>query len=61
LRAPAGRKQPQLSANRTRDRLITRTLRTLGWRVLRLWEHELTRKNEPRLVRRLLSHLERTA
>jgi DNA mismatch endonuclease (patch repair protein) len=43
----------KISANRTRDRLVTRTLRTLGWRVLRLWERELTRKNEPRLLARL--------
>jgi DNA mismatch endonuclease (patch repair protein) len=27
--------------NRTRDRLVTRTLRAHGWTVLRLWEHEL--------------------
>ncbi len=43
----------KIAANRTRDRLVTRTLRRLGWRVLRLWEHELTRKNEPRLLARL--------
>ncbi|MDB6063854.1 MAG: mismatch repair protein Vsr [Pedosphaera sp.] len=27
--------------NRARDRLVTRTLRRLGWRVVRIWEHEL--------------------
>lgn len=43
----------KLSANKTRDALVTRTLRRTGWRVLRVWEHELTRKNEARLVRRL--------
>ena len=51
----------QISANRTRERLVSRTLRTLGWRVLRIWEHELARKREPRLVRRLLGHLGRSA
>jgi DNA mismatch endonuclease (patch repair protein) len=50
---PSGRKRPQISANRTRARLDTRTLRTRGWRVLRIWQHDLTRKNEPRLLRRL--------
>jgi DNA mismatch endonuclease (patch repair protein) len=43
----------KLSANKTRDRLVTRTLRKLGWRVLRIWEHELARKNEVRLLARL--------
>ena len=47
----------KLSANRTRDRLVTRTLRQLGWRVLRLWEHELKRRHEHKLMRRLLTHL----
>ena len=33
----------KLNRNRTRDRLVTRTLRKSGWRVLRIWEHELRR------------------
>jgi DNA mismatch endonuclease (patch repair protein) len=32
----------KLSTNKTRDRLVTRTLRKSGWRVLRIWEHDLT-------------------
>ncbi len=47
----------KLAANKARDRLVTRTLRQRGWRVLRIWEHELTRKNEARLMRRLESSL----
>ena len=43
----------KLSANKKRDRLVTRTLRRAGWRVLRIWEHELARKNEARLVQRI--------
>ena len=43
----------KISTNRTRDRLVTRTLRALGWCVLRIWEHELIRKNEPRRLARL--------
>ena len=43
----------KLSANRVRDRLITVTLRSRGWSVLRIWEHELARKNQARLVRRV--------
>ncbi|MGO9479107.1 MAG: very short patch repair endonuclease [Limisphaerales bacterium] len=36
--------------NKTRDRLVNRTLRQTGWRVIRIWECELTRKNEARLL-----------
>jgi DNA mismatch endonuclease (patch repair protein) len=43
----------KLEANTARDRLVTRTLRMNGWRVLRIWEHELARKNAARLVRRI--------
>ena len=31
----------KLTGNQTRDRLVTRTLRKGGWRVVRVWEHEL--------------------
>ena len=50
----------KFEANKTRDRLVTRTLRRSGWRVLRLWEHELSRKNEARAVRRILQSLSKT-
>ncbi len=43
----------KLEANKARDRLVTRALRQSGWRVLRIWEHELTRKWERRLIARL--------
>ena len=43
----------KFAANKSRDRLVTRTLRANGWRVLRIWEHELARRNELRLVARL--------
>jgi len=33
--------------------LVIRTLRAQGWRVLRIWEHDLARKREARLVARL--------
>jgi DNA mismatch endonuclease (patch repair protein) len=41
-----------------RDRLVNQTLRRAGWRVLRVWEHELAKKNEARLLRRLLPVLD---
>jgi DNA mismatch endonuclease (patch repair protein) len=43
----------KLAANKVRDRLVTRNLRAKGWRVLRIWEHELARNHEVRLVRRI--------
>ena len=43
----------KFAANRARDRLVTRTLRSANWSVLRIWEHELARKNEARVVARL--------
>jgi len=43
----------KLSANKSRDRLVNQTLRRAGWRVLRIWEHELVRKNEARLLNQI--------
>jgi DNA mismatch endonuclease, patch repair protein len=43
----------KIARNQARDRLVNRTLRKAGWRVLRIWEHALARKNQPRLLRRL--------
>ncbi len=39
--------------NRARDRRDTRRLRRDGWRVLRLWEHELKLKVRPVLLAKL--------
>jgi len=50
--------QRKLSANKTRDWLVVRKLRTTGWRVLRIWEHELAKKNQERLVKRILRVLD---
>lgn len=43
----------KLEANKIRDRLVIRTLRQQGWHVLRVWEHELSRRCEAKLLRRL--------
>jgi DNA mismatch endonuclease, patch repair protein len=43
----------KLAANRRRDRLVNRALRSQGWRVLRIWEHELQRKPPTRLISRV--------
>jgi len=39
--------------NRERDRRNDRDLRAAGWRVGRLWEHELKAKARPALLRKL--------
>jgi DNA mismatch endonuclease (patch repair protein) len=43
----------KLARNRERDRLVNRTLKKAGWRVLRIWQHELIRQNEIRVVKRV--------
>jgi DNA mismatch endonuclease Vsr len=43
----------KIARNVARDRLVARTLRGKGWHVLRIWQHELRRKNEIRCVTRL--------
>lgn len=50
----------KLSANIARDRLVTRTLRKHGWRVLRIWEHDLS-KNPGGCIRRVQTLLARRA
>ena len=45
--------EKKLASNKARDRLVRRVLWREGWRVLRLWEHELARRREARLVARL--------
>ncbi|MEI6493289.1 MAG: very short patch repair endonuclease [Verrucomicrobiota bacterium] len=43
----------KFAANKARDRLVNRTLRKAGWRVLRIWEHELRPNNRVRCLKRL--------
>jgi DNA mismatch endonuclease, patch repair protein len=43
----------KLDGNKARDKKVNRLLRGLGWTVIRIWEHELARRNLPKLLRRL--------
>lgn len=43
----------KLLRNVVRDRIVNNALRKRGWRVLRIWQHELLRRNETICVRRL--------
>ena len=52
----------KLSANKRRDRLVTRALRRANWRVLRIWEHELQKcgvRNAERGITRLVQRIQR--
>jgi DNA mismatch endonuclease (patch repair protein) len=49
----------KIARNQARDAAVTKALRRKGWRVLRLWEHELTVKAEKRLVTRFRRLLKR--
>jgi len=42
----------KFARNIARDRLVTRTLKLEGWKVLRIWEHEL--KNPQKVVNRVI-------
>jgi len=43
----------KFAANKARDLLVSQTLRKAGWRVLRIWEHELRPHNRDRCLKRL--------
>lgn len=47
----------KLRANRVRDQRNFRRLRADGWKVIRIWQHELARKNESRFLQRILRAL----
>lgn len=43
----------KIARNRKRDRLVVRGLKKQGWRVVRIWEHELAENIRGRLLWRL--------
>ena len=49
----------KITRNMARDRKVSRTLRGLGWSVLRVWEHALATKTTPATIRRILRALGR--
>jgi len=51
---PAGNRafwKKKFAANKARDRRVNRELRKLGWRVLRIWEHDLAKRGEASIRR----------
>ena len=47
----------KIATNKARDRKVNHLLRVNGWKVIRVWEHELGRKDEAKLLRRLKPHV----
>lgn len=44
---------PKFERNVARDRLVTRTLQKTGWKVLRIWECQLSTKKQASVVARI--------
>lgn len=53
--------EKKLLQNKYRDRLVTRTLKRGRWRVLRIWQHELTAKGGARCILRVRMALGRSS
>ena len=47
----------KLAANKARDQRVNRTLGKEGWRVVRIWEHDLVKRSEA-CIRRVQAALE---
>jgi DNA mismatch endonuclease (patch repair protein) len=43
----------KIIANRARAKLVNRTLRALGWRVMRIWQHDLKVRHKNAVIRRI--------
>jgi DNA mismatch endonuclease (patch repair protein) len=43
----------KILANRRHDRVVNRLLKKAGWRVLRIWEHALAKRQEARTMARI--------
>lgn len=46
----------KFAANKKRDILVTRVLKTNGWRVLRIWEHDLIIAKRAWLLKKITSY-----
>jgi DNA mismatch endonuclease (patch repair protein) len=47
--------EAKLQGNKDRDKLVSRELRKMNWKIIRVWEHELS--DTDRVVKRLLELL----
>jgi len=44
----------KIERNQLRDKNVAKLLRRAGWKVVRIWEHELQRKNLPALKKKVM-------
>jgi len=54
---PAGNRafwKEKFAANKARDRRVNRELRKIGWKVVRIWEHDLAKRGAV-IIRRIQS------
>jgi len=49
----------KMAGNKKRDEYVSRELRKLGWKVVRIWEHEL--QNPPKVVAKLFKYYNKRA
>lgn len=47
--------EKKLQGNKNRDKLVSRELEKMGWKVIRVWEHELA--NSDRVAKRIINVL----
>lgn len=47
----------KIQRNKARDRIVTKTLNGAGWRVMRIWKHQLSNATRTTLLRRLRRNL----
>ncbi len=43
----------KIARNKQRDRRVNYALRKRGWKVMRIWEHELSKRSEAKLLKRI--------
>jgi DNA mismatch endonuclease (patch repair protein) len=48
----------KLTSNKERDRKVNRALRAKGWKVLRIWEHDMVPSKHMRVIPRLIKRLD---
>lgn len=48
--------KPKIEGNMARDKAVNRELKKLGWKVVRIWEHEI-KKDKHKVIKKVLEKL----
>ena len=51
----------KIQRNKARDRLVNRALRAKGWRVIRIWEHDLRSKRLEKTTSQIAAFIRESA